>query len=181
MSPTQSFVIQLVEKAAAWPVVVLIIALVVLVARHQIPDLVARIISIGREGVQIVPPSQQINATTSAGEIGAGAVDVNRELSSLTDLDLLDLRANAISADLEARGLHGEEREATLVKLLAGALLREGWERVDKFIYGSKLRLLQRLNENLTGVPEQGVREVYIIRRQVSIRRSLVYIHSKVG
>lgn len=166
MSPTQTFILQLVDKlgdkVTSWPVITLIVVLVVTwLARDQVPGLVARITSIGKEGVRISPPSQQIGATSAPEGINGGSTSVDRELSSLTDLDLVEFRATGIYASLEVASLRAEEREATLVKLLAGALLRESWERTYNFIYGSQLRLLQRLNENPPSLPEQQVRAMY--------------------
>ena len=48
-----------------------------------------------------------------------------------------------------------------MVPLLAAALIREWWGRIYTLIFGSQLRLLQKLNESRQGLTEEEVKSFF--------------------
>jgi hypothetical protein len=89
------------------------------------------------------------------------SVDMSRQLAANVDPYVLDQRINVICAEFDSRGIGPGQREELLIQLLAGALTREGWERIYLLIFGSQMRLLQILNQTPGGLPEHDIRSVY--------------------
>ncbi|HEY6421323.1 MAG TPA: hypothetical protein VIX59_20180, partial [Candidatus Binataceae bacterium] len=154
------FAVRLVEKGG-YPAVVLVVSLFsIWIFRAALRDLIRRIYSIGAKGVRAKPSENQQLSVTVESNSGASG-ELTNVLSSQVDPNLLDLRANSIYAELESRGVRPEDRETTLVRLLAASLIRELWERTYALIFGSQIRLLQSINENYTGLPEEEAEATY--------------------
>jgi hypothetical protein len=100
-------------------------------------------------------------AITSEVSGSSAADELLREAASNVDMALIDLRANSIFADFDVREIPHGERETVLVKLLAAALIREVWERMNAIILGSQLRLIELASGNSFGITDKEIADIY--------------------
>lgn len=125
----------------AWPIVLVIIALVfLLIFRKEISGFINRIKSVGRDGVQteteLLPPKDDGKKPTNLLD------HIEIEKSDL----LLDME-NRIYEDLKTRNLESSDSVKYLVRNLAVSYINLGHEQAYYAIYGSQIRLLKKLNE----------------------------------
>lgn len=157
----QQFVLDL-AKELKWPLAAIIIAISgMALCRSEVRDFIKRMYSISPTGgVQATPQTSQIVSSN----MGSGASsDFTREISTIVDPYVLDQRINTIYAEFDSRGIPPGSREEHLVPLLAAALIREWWGRIYLLIFGSQVRLLQKLNEAPQGLIEEEVRKLYLV------------------
>jgi len=158
---TYQFVLNLANELK-WPVGIVIVAIVaIVISRHEVRDFIKRTYWISTKGVKATRQNPQIVSSNTGSGPALASPDFTRQLSATVDLYVLDQRVNAICAEFDSRGIGPGAREEHLIPLLAGALIRESWERIYLWIFGTQMRLLQKLNESPQGLTEEEVRDIY--------------------
>ena len=143
-------------QALKWPLLVLILGIFfILVFRKPLSNILARIRSIGKRGIDInVSPQLENEDKRKA------AVD---ELMRVGDSSVLIELENAILKDLNERGLetHGDSIKI-LTKHLAITQLALDFEQIYHLIFGSQIKLLKRLNQSLgVGLSKEDVEDYF--------------------
>lgn len=149
-----------VASALAWPVSVCTAAVVALVIfKKEIGSLIARIKTIGRQGVttDTALTSQEVQASATS---AASAAD---ELLKDFDNQLLVEQENMILKYLQDKHVQASgERERVLVRHLSAAYTMIRFENVYHSIFGSQLRVLEALNQSEPqGLPQQAFEAWY--------------------
>lgn len=160
---TYQFILEL-ARVLKWPLVIVIVTIVAIVlCRDEVRDFIRRMYLISPTGgVKATRQTPQIVSSNTGSQAGA-SMDFMRQLSAIVDPYVLDQRVNTIYAEFDSRGINAGSREEYLVPLLAGALIRESWVRIYSWIFGSQMRLLQKLNELQQGLTEEEARGIYQI------------------
>jgi hypothetical protein len=150
------FVLDLANELR-WPVVVVIIAIVaIVICRAEVRDFIKRMYSISPTGgVKATRQNPQIVTSNTGSGPALTSPDFRHQLSATVDPYVLDQRVNTIYAEFDSRGIGPGHREEHLIPLLAAALIRESWERTYLWIFGTQMRVLQKLNESLQGLTEE--------------------------
>ena len=158
---TYQFVLDLANELK-WPVVVVMVAIVaIVICRAEVRDFIKRMYSISATGVKATRQNPQIVSSNTGSGPALASPDFTRQLSATVDPYVLDQRVNTIYAEFDSRGIGPGHREEHLIPLLAAALIRESWERTYLWIFGTQMRLLQKLNESPQGLTEEEVRDIY--------------------
>lgn len=160
---TYQFILGL-AKELKWPVAIVILGVIALViARDEVRDFIKRMYWISPTGVKAARQNPQIASTNTGSGPVLASPDFTQQLSATVDPYVLSQRVNTIYAEFDSRGIRPGEREEHLVSLLAAALIREAWERTYLWIFGTQMRLLQKLNETPQGLREEEDRGIYQI------------------
>jgi hypothetical protein len=145
-----------------WPVVIAIVAIVAIaICRNEVRDFIRRTYWISPTAVKATRQNPQIASSSTHSVPAISSPDFGVQLSATVDPYVLAQRVNTIYADFDSRGIRPGEREEPLIQLLAAALTREFWERVYLLIFGSQIRLLQKLNESPQGIAGEEIRDIY--------------------
>lgn len=154
---TYQFVLDLANELK-WP---LVIVVAIVISRHEVRDFIKRMYWISPKGVKATRQNPQIVSSSTGSGPTLASPDFTRQLSATVDPYVLDQRVNTICAEFDSRGIGPGDREDHLIPLLAAALIRESWERTYLWIFGTQIRLLQKLNESPQGLTEEEVRDIY--------------------
>jgi hypothetical protein len=158
---TYQFVLDLANELK-WPLVIVIVVVVaIVISRVEVRDFIKRTYWISPTGVKATRQNPQIVSSNTGSGPAIASPDFTRQLSATVDPYVLDQRANTIYAEFDSRGIGPGQREEHLIPLLAAALIRESWERTYLWIFGTQIRLLQKLNESAQGLTEGEVRGIY--------------------
>jgi hypothetical protein len=138
----------------AWPVVVLIIALVAIFAFKQpITRFLDRAHKISAPGVQASTHEQQINQQDTRSV---------EELLKAFDSPALRMREDAIRMDLDNRKItDSKAREQILIRHLASAFNSLDFENKYRAIWGSQLQVLGQLNSSTEPTSRELFKPVY--------------------
>ena len=156
------------SEALWWPLsvcgAVVIIVIAVLVSQPAaVGELLRRLVRVKSKAgdFEFVRPPQSQDALPPTATVASTDIpDLTRELGSLVDSQLIDMRVTMICAEFESRDIPNGTREGALTTLLAAALAREWLEQINFLIFGSQLVFLRTLNERPPMSPEE-IRTIY--------------------
>lgn len=163
------------QVLSSWPVPACIaVVLIALILKSPLSSLLGRVVEAKWKDLSLTaaaPQERQLEPAAISGGAGraitsevtgnSAADELLRDAASNVDMALIDLRANSIFADFEVREIPDGKRETVLVKLLAAALIREFWERLNAIILGSQLRLIELASGNSLGITDKDIADIY--------------------
>jgi hypothetical protein len=143
----------------AWPVAALLFAVVfLLLFRQQIAAFLTRVKSVGRHGVSTLAPSGQRSIEQQADAPTSREV---QDLLQTFDSPALRQEEHVLIADLQTRRLDSaSDTTKILVRHLAKTRLLLACEFIYRFIFGSQIALLKRIN-TAGRIPEAEAHQFY--------------------
>ena len=146
-------------ESFAWPIVVLILGIVVVLAfKKELGGFISRAQKISKDGIETTPQQSQQNISSES-----DAEELMRSFDSVVLREQEDLIRKTLTDKIPDNNV---EQIKVLIRHLAAMQMAFAFEKLYINIYGSQIGILQHLNLIPEGVPQDDIKPFYELAKK---------------